>query len=70
VVGCTKTYVLFLAEAEGYAHVHVHLVPRMAWFTDEQRGPRVFSFLGGPEDGWVQPDEMDRIALAIREAMR
>ena len=28
-VGCTKTYVLLLAEAEGFSHLHFHVVPRM-----------------------------------------
>jgi diadenosine tetraphosphate (Ap4A) HIT family hydrolase len=30
VVGCTKTYVMLFAEAEGFAHAHFHVVPRIA----------------------------------------
>jgi diadenosine tetraphosphate (Ap4A) HIT family hydrolase len=69
VTGCEKTYVALFAEAEGYAHVHFHVVPRMPDFTDEQRGPKsLHAFLGAQNDA-VPDDEMDRIALAVREAL-
>ena len=29
VTGCSKTYVMLFAEAEGFEHLHVHVVPRM-----------------------------------------
>jgi diadenosine tetraphosphate (Ap4A) HIT family hydrolase len=64
-----KTYVILLAEAEGYSHVHFHIVPRMREFTDEQRGPNVFIFLSDDESAWIPPEEMDRIALAVRREM-
>jgi len=66
VVGCEKTYVVQFAEAKDFAHVHFHVVPRMPWFTDEQRGPNIFTFLGAPESNRVPTAEMDRIALAVR----
>lgn len=70
VVGCEKTYVALFAEAEGFAHVHVHVVPRMAWFEREHRGPRSLeAFLGATDDA-VPDDEMDRIALEMRSAVR
>jgi len=68
--GCEKTYVILLAEAEGFGHVHFHVIPRMPWFSDDQQGPNVFTFLGQPETDWVSPDEMDRIAKTLREALR
>ncbi|HYZ94088.1 MAG TPA: HIT family protein [Actinomycetota bacterium] len=64
--GCRKTYVVQFAEAEGFAHVHFHVVPRMDDFAEEQRGPNVFSMLGVPEEEQVPEAERDRIALAIR----
>lgn len=71
VTGCTKTYVALFAEAEGYAHVHFHVVPRMSDFTDEQRGPRsLHAFLGAQRAEAVPDEEMDRIALAIRAELR
>ncbi len=70
VTGCTKTYVALFAEAEGYGHVHFHVVPRMETFTAEQRGPRSLNaFLGAAPDEAVPEAEMDRIALEIQKAM-
>lgn len=66
VVGCVKTYVILLAEAEGFSHVHFHIVPRMADQPDELRGPRIFAMLGLPPDQCVSEAEMDRIGGAIR----
>jgi diadenosine tetraphosphate (Ap4A) HIT family hydrolase len=68
VTGCTKVYSVFFAEAEGFAHVHLHLVPRMDWFTREQVGPRVFSFLGAAEGSRVPAAEQDALALRLRTA--
>jgi diadenosine tetraphosphate (Ap4A) HIT family hydrolase len=69
VTGCQKVYVMFFAEAEGFGHVHFHLVPRMEKFTDEQKGPGVFTFLKLPEDQWVPEEERNRLAQSIRVAM-
>jgi diadenosine tetraphosphate (Ap4A) HIT family hydrolase len=70
VFGCDKTYVVFFAEAEGFAHLHIHVIPRMAWFAPEQRGPGVFSLLGVASSEEVPEHERDRLALIIRNAMR
>jgi diadenosine tetraphosphate (Ap4A) HIT family hydrolase len=70
VVGCVKTYVILLAEAEGFSHVHFHVVPRMADQPDELRGPRIFQMLGLPPDQCVSEAEMDRIGAAIATAAR
>jgi diadenosine tetraphosphate (Ap4A) HIT family hydrolase len=70
VVGCEKAYFVFFAEQEGFSHLHVHVIPRMPWFTGEQRGPGVFAFLGGSaEPDWLSETERDRIALAVRAAL-
>lgn len=65
VVGCSKTYVMLFAEAEGFSHLHFHVVPRMPDQPDDQRGPGIFTRLGQP-DGVRLPDaEMDSIAEAL-----
>ncbi len=69
VVKCEKTYVVQFAEAKEFAHVHFHVVPRMASFTDDERGPNVFAFLRGSESEWVPAEEMDRISLELRRAL-
>lgn len=62
VTGCVKTYVMLFAEAEGFAHLHVHVVPRAADLPPEHRGPKVFAYLDAPAD--QQPSEHDRDELA------
>jgi diadenosine tetraphosphate (Ap4A) HIT family hydrolase len=65
VVGCEKTYSALFAEAEGFAHLHVHLIPRMPDHPADRRGPAVFGYLG--EDDVVPEEERDRIAREIGE---
>lgn len=65
VVGCVKTYVILLAEAEGYSHVHFHVVPRMPDQPAEVRGPRIFELMQRPPEEQVSEAERDRIATAL-----
>ena len=63
VTGCEKTYVMLFAEAEGFAHLHVHVVPRMADQSDDRRGPAVFGYL---KDGHsLSEDQRDAVAEAL-----
>lgn len=65
VIGCQKAYLMFFAEKEGFSHLHIHVVPRMAGFGPDERGPGVFRFLQqGPED-WIPTDDQDRLAILI-----
>jgi diadenosine tetraphosphate (Ap4A) HIT family hydrolase len=66
VVGCAKTYVLQLAESEGFNHVHFHVVPRGADLPEAFRGPRIFGLLGVPDDEVVPAERRDELALALR----
>ena len=61
-----KAYVMFLAEAEGFGHVHIHVVPRPVDLPPERRGAHIFDYLGQPEAVWVPANEMDRIADEMR----
>jgi diadenosine tetraphosphate (Ap4A) HIT family hydrolase len=67
--GCVKAYVMLFAEAEGYAHLHFHVVPRLADQPESERGPRVFTRLGVPEADLVPEAERDRLAHRIGEAL-
>src|SRR5262249_42298333 len=67
--GCIKTYVVQFAEAEGYPHVHFHVVPRMANQPAERRGPQVFGYLGVPEEQRVGEDVMNEIAAKVRRVL-
>jgi diadenosine tetraphosphate (Ap4A) HIT family hydrolase len=65
VTGCLKTYVALFAEAEGFAHLHVHLVPRYADTPPDRRGPAVFGYLGAPPDDWFGGPERDDLARRL-----
>ena len=69
VTGCVKTYVMQFAEAPGFGHVHVHVVPRAADLAAEARGPRVFALAGRPPGERLTDAEQDAVALAVREAL-
>ncbi|NEB78340.1 HIT family protein [Streptomyces sp. SID14478] len=64
--GCAKTYVVQFAEAEGFGHVHFHVVPRSADLPAAQRGPGVFDFLRAPAREQVTAAAADRFALELR----
>lgn len=70
VTGCVKTYLMQFSEAEGFSHLHLHLVPRMTDQPESARGPRVFAYLGADETTRIPEGERDAIALAVRAAAR
>ncbi len=65
VLGCPKTYVAQFAEADGFAHVHFHIVPRPPDLDRELRGPRIFQLLGAADDSRVGAEEMTRLAAEL-----
>lgn len=69
VTACLKTYVMLLAEAEGFSHLHFHVVPRAADLPADLRGPRIFALLGADEERRVPDTEQDAIAVRIREVL-
>ncbi|MEU6841563.1 HIT domain-containing protein [Streptomyces sp. NPDC046716] len=66
VTGCAKTYVAQFAEADGFAHVHFHVVPRATELPAARRGPGVFELLHRPKRERVTAAQADEIALALR----
>lgn len=69
VVGCEKTYVALFAEAEGFAHVHFHVVPRMADLDPSLRGPKVFQLLGVSDDETLDTGSVDALCDRLAEAV-
>lgn len=53
VLDCAKEYSMCLGEAEGFNHVHVHMVPKRRDLPEELRGPRIFAMLKVGEEGAV-----------------
>ena len=70
VLGCRKTYVALFAEAEGFAHVHFHVVPGQPDLDPGLRGPRVFGLLGGDPASHVPAQFMDEVAISVGQALR
>ena len=68
VLGCAKTYVIMLAEAPGFTHLHVHVVPRAHDMPEEFRGTQVFGYLKRPSEEWVPLDARRDLALRLRAA--
>lgn len=67
VTGCQKTYVVLMAEAKGFPHVHFHVVPRAADLDERFRGARIFGLLGGSEEfSEVAAERQDALALELR----
>jgi diadenosine tetraphosphate (Ap4A) HIT family hydrolase len=58
-LGVPKAYLAFLAEQEGFAHIHLHVVARPA---PDARGPAVFNLLQRPQSEWMTTSEMDDLA--------
>jgi len=69
VTGCVKTYLMQFSEAEGFSHLHVHLVPRLPDHPEDARGPRVFAFLTDDPAQWLSGSDRDTIALSVRAAL-
>jgi diadenosine tetraphosphate (Ap4A) HIT family hydrolase len=65
VTGCLKVYLALFAEAEGFHHLHIHVVPRQGDLPEDLRGPGVFGYLQRPESEWVTADEMDQIGAEL-----
>jgi diadenosine tetraphosphate (Ap4A) HIT family hydrolase len=69
VTGCVKTYLMQFSEAEGFSHLHLHLVPRLPDHPEAARGPRVFAYLADDQTQWLPAQDRDSIALAVRAAL-
>ena len=68
VTGSVKTYLMQFSEADGFSHLHLHLVPRLAEHPAEARGPAVFALMATDEARWLPETERDEVALALRAA--
>ncbi|MGI8578349.1 MAG: hypothetical protein ACR2KG_10635 [Nocardioidaceae bacterium] len=55
------------AEAEGFHHVHFHVIPRAADLPRDLRGPDIFELLRRPSADRVQPKHVEEVAAALHE---
>jgi diadenosine tetraphosphate (Ap4A) HIT family hydrolase len=65
-----KEYAMMLGEGEGFAHLHLHVVPRAADLGPEYRGPAIFKLLNPPEQPAMQPDEMIALSTGLQQQFR
>jgi diadenosine tetraphosphate (Ap4A) HIT family hydrolase len=70
VLGCAKTYVALFAEAEGFAHLHFHVIPRAADLASDLQGPRIFALLGGNPERHVSEAVMDKVSASLSNILR
>jgi len=69
VTGCVKTYLMQFSEADGFSHLHLHLVPRLPNDPEDARGPHVFAYLTDDQAQWLPATERDPIALSVHAAL-
>ena len=65
VTGAAKCYVVFLAEAPGFEHLHIHVIPRLPDMPAARTGIEAMKYLAQPESDWVKTSEMDRVSQEI-----
>ncbi|MGH7612133.1 MAG: HIT family protein [Candidatus Dormibacteria bacterium] len=68
VLGCAKTYAAMFAEAPGFEHLHVHIVPRAKDLPEELQACGIFDYLKRPESEWIRQREREGLAVALRAA--
>jgi diadenosine tetraphosphate (Ap4A) HIT family hydrolase len=69
VLDVPKSYVIFLAEAQGFSHLHVHVVPRSRDLPADRRGPDVFAYLKDGPDLEISEDDRDALAIELAAAI-
>lgn len=66
---CVRTYVMLFAEAEGFSHLHFHIVPRQPDLDPARRGPGVFAYLGAQPEDQLREEERDALATHLETAL-
>jgi len=69
VTGCVRTYLASFGEAPGFAHLHVHVVPRLQDHPVEWLGPGVFSALARPQSLQLDAAAMDLVSAQLVRAL-
>lgn len=66
-----KVYLCQFSEAEHFAHIHFHLIPRRADTPPEHRGPAVFALLSAARAGsnLAPVEEAERLAAGLRSRL-
>lgn len=67
VLGCEKEYAACFAEAQGFNHIHFHIVARPHDLPDELKGSRIFAMLKVTEQDAVPPNEIVQLCIDLQK---
>jgi diadenosine tetraphosphate (Ap4A) HIT family hydrolase len=66
-LGCEKEYSACFAEAEGFKHIHFHLIARPHDLPGDLNGTRIFAMLKPEEREPVAPNEIAEFCASLRD---
>ncbi len=61
-----KVYLCLFSEAEGFVHIHIHVIPAARGLPAERRGPAVFDLIGEAKRNGDLADPAEAAAIAGR----
>lgn len=67
---CEKEYVACFAEADGFNHVHVHVIAKPQNLPQELKGTSIFGMLKASEREPVAPDEIKQVCEELQGYFR
>jgi diadenosine tetraphosphate (Ap4A) HIT family hydrolase len=65
-LGCAKEYMACFAEMQGFAHLHIHVIPRAETLADNLKGARIFSLITVTEAEAIPPDEIRMLCEKLK----
>ncbi len=68
-LGCPKTYVMQFSEADGFTHLHFHVVPRPVELPIEHRGSGIFHYLRQQSEKWVSVERQEQLAVSLGDRL-
>ncbi|MDW3652700.1 MAG: HIT domain-containing protein [Bacteroidia bacterium] len=64
-----KEYIFCFAEAEGFKHIHFHVVPKTKDFDTQYQGAKVFHYLKTPKEKCVSQPRIKEICKELKAIM-
>lgn len=65
-----KEYIFCFAEAEGFKHIHFHVVPKTKDFDPQFTGAKVFHYLKAPKENWVSKPRIIEICEELNTLIK
>ncbi|MDC7222455.1 MAG: HIT family protein [Spirochaetales bacterium] len=64
-----REYIFCFAEAEGFKHIHFHVVPKHKEFNDDFKGAKVFHYLKPTPEEVLPPSTIRQICAQLKQEM-